>query len=106
VLGATCFGTHGKPREVEAAQEVRVHELGRKVEPQHVEGTGVTVGVDREQRHSVRPELRLEVSPRCIGALGRCVVALVEDLVEDLEPLVGQPDLVGIRVHEQPGQPV
>ncbi len=39
-----------------------------------------------------------------IGALGHGVAPLVQDLVEDLQPLVGQPDLIGVGVDEQPGQ--
>ena len=49
------------------------------------------------------PQERLEVDPRRVGALGDGVVALVDDLVEDLETLVGQADLVGVGVDEQPG---
>ena len=61
------------------------------------------VRVDGEQREPLAAQLVLEVEPRRVGALGRRVVALVEDLVEDLEPLVGQADLVGVGVDEQPG---
>src|ERR1700677_198974 len=34
--------------------------------------------------------------------LGQRVGTLIEDLVENLQPLVGQPDLVGVRVEQQP----
>ena len=47
---------------------------------------------------------RVDVEPGRVGAFGDRVVALVEDLVEDLEPLVGQPDLVGVGVDEEPGE--
>jgi hypothetical protein len=43
-------------------------------------------------------QLGLEVGPGGVGALGDRVVALVEDLVEDLQALVGQADLVGVGV--------
>ena len=61
------------------------------------------VGVDREERHRALAHLAGEVEPGRVGALGDGVGAFVEDLVEDLEPLVGQPDLVGVGVDEQPG---
>ena len=64
---------------------------------------GGRVGVDREERHPVRAHLALEVEPGRVGTLGDGIAAFVEDLVEDLEPLVGQPDLVGVGVDEQPG---
>ncbi len=49
---------------------------------------------------------RIEVAPRRVRAFGDGVVALVQDLVEDLQPLVGQADLVGVGVSEQPRHPV
>ena len=55
---------------------------------------------------SVFAQQRLEIAPRCVRAFGDGVVAFVEDLVEDLQPLVGQPDLVGVGVGEQPRHPV
>ena len=47
----------------------------------------------------------LHVDPGRVGALGDRVVALVEDLVEDLEPLVGEPDLVGVGIDQEKGRP-
>ena len=44
----------------------------------------------------------LHVGPHRVGALGEDPVALVEHLVEDLDALVGQPDLVGVGVHQRP----
>ena len=61
------------------------------------------VGVDREERHRVLAQRAVEVEPGRVGTLGDGVGAFVEDLVEDLEPLVGEPDLVGVGVDEQPG---
>ena len=64
---------------------------------------GGAVGVDREERDRVLTERAGEVEPGRVGTLGDRIGAFVEDLVEDLEPLVGQPDLVGVRVDEEPG---
>ena len=65
---------------------------------------GRVVGVDREERDADdRAHLRGQVEPGRVGALGERVVAFVEDLVEDLQPLVGQADLVGVGIEEQPG---
>src|SRR6266545_4756829 len=55
---------HGDTGEVDAVDDVRVHEFGR----------GHRAGV--------------------------------EDLVEDLQALVGEPDLVGVRIYEQPRRDV
>ena len=35
-------------------------------------------------------------------ALGQCVGTFVEDLVENLQSLIGQADLVGVRVEQEP----
>ena len=48
------------------------------------------------------PHDLLHVRPHRVGALGHDPVALVEHLVEDLHALVGQPDLVGVGVHQRP----
>ena len=50
----------------------------------------------------VLPHQRLDVRPDRVGALGEDPVPLVEHLVEDLHALVGQPDLVGVGVHQRP----
>ena len=89
--------------QVDAVEDVGVDELGGQVERQHVEGGGRQVVVHREQRQALRPEAGFEVGPGGVGPLGDRVRPLVEDLVEDLEPLVGQPDLVGVGIAEQPG---
>ncbi len=102
MLGPTVRGPHRHAREVDAVEDVRVHELGREVERDQVELTRRAVRVDREQRQLVTAQQRLEIEPRRVRALGDRVVALVQDLVEDLQPLVGQTDLVGIGVDEQP----
>ena len=103
VLRPTVLGPHGHAREVEALEHVRVHQLGGEAEGEDVELTGVVVGVDREQRHRVGPHRVGHVDPGRVGAFGQGVVAFVQDLVQDLEPLVGQPDLVGVGIHEKPG---
>jgi hypothetical protein len=72
-----------------ALEHVRVHELGGQSEGDDVEVGGRVVGVDREEGNALRPHLGGHVEPRRVGALGERVVTLVEDLVQDLEPLVG-----------------
>ena len=94
----------GHAGEVEAVQDVRVHELGGEVEGDDVEVAGRAVGLDREQRHAVVAELSFQVDPRRVRPLGGGIVAFVQDLVEDLQALVGEPHLVRIGVHEEPGR--
>jgi hypothetical protein len=60
------------------------------------------VVLEREEGHAGRPHGRLHVDPGGVGPLGHGVVTLVEDLVEDLQALVGQADLVGVGIDEQP----
>ena len=103
VLGRAGRAAHRDAGEIDAVQDVRVDELGREVEREDVEVAGRPVGVDREQRHPAGPQLALEVDPGRVGALGDGIVAFVEDLVEDLQPLVGEADLVGVGVQQQPG---
>ncbi len=58
--------------------------------------------VHGELRHVVLAHQLLEVRPHAVGALGEDALALVEYLVEDHDALVGQADLVRVRVHEGP----
>ena len=92
----------GHTREIDAVQHVGVGELGREVEGDHVEPRSRTVGVQREQRQPLGPHQRFEVAPGRVGPLGGRVRAFVEDLVEDLQPLVRQAYLIGVRIGEQP----
>ena len=100
--GAAVLVAHRHAGQVHAAEQVGVDELGRQVERDDVELAGRTVAVDREQRQAVAAQLGLQVRPGRVGPLGHRVVALVQDLVEDLQALVGQPDLVRVRVDQQP----
>ena len=47
-------------------------------------------------------QCRGEIEPGRVGPLGDGIVAFVQDFVQDLEALIGQPDLVRIRVDEEP----
>ena len=92
-------------RQVDQVQDVRVDQLRREVEGEHVEDGGGQVLLDAEEGHARRSHGGLHVDPGCVGPLGQRVGTLVEDLVEDLQTLVGQPDLVGVRVDQEPGHP-
>ena len=106
VRGGAVGGADGHAGEVDAVEDVRVDELGREVEGDEVELVGGPVGVDREQREPFAAHDLLEVGPRRVRALGEGVGPLVQDLVEDLQALVGQADLVGVRVHQEPPDPL
>ena len=103
VIGPAVLGPDRHPGQVDAVEEVRVDELGREVEGEHVEVGGGAVGVDREERHPALAHRRLEVDPRRIGALGDGIVALVQDFVKDLKPLVGEADLVSVGIDQEEG---
>ncbi len=96
----------GHAREIDAVEDVRVDELGREVEGDEVELVGGPMGVDREQREPFAAHDLLEVGPGRIRALGEGIRPLVQDLVEDLQPLVGEADLVRVRVHQEPPDPL
>ncbi len=95
----------GHTREIDQVQEVRVDELGREVEGEHVEVGRGPVGVDAEERHPRRAHRRFHVGPGRVRPLRHRVFALVEQLVEDLKPLVGEPDLVGVGIDQEKGRP-
>ena len=105
VGAAAVRRVQGEAGQVDQVQDVRVDQLGREVEGQHVEGGGGQVLLDAEERHAGRPHGGLHVDPGGVGPLGQRVGTLVEDLVEDLQTLVGQADLVGVGVDQQPGHP-
>ena len=88
--------------KIDAVDEVRVGQLGREIEGDDVELASRFVGVDREQRQALTAQELFHVDPGGVGALGSGIGAFVDDLVEDLESGIGQPDLVGVRVGEKP----
>ena len=88
--------------EVERLEQVRVAELGGEADAEQVEVADGAVAVDGELRDAVLPHQPGQVRPDGVGALGEGVGALVEHLVQDHQALVGQPDLVGVGVHERP----
>ncbi len=95
----------GHAREIDEVQQVRVDELGREVEGEDVEVVRGPVRVDAEEREARGAHRGLHIGPRCVGALGTGAGALVEQFVEDLEPLVGQPDLVSVGVDQEKCSP-
>ena len=101
VLGAVR-GVQRDAGQVEGVEHVGVAELGGEAEPEEVEVADRPVRVDGELRDLVLAHHRLHVRPHRVGPLGDDPVALVEHLVEDLHALVGQPDLVGVGVHQRP----
>ena len=102
VLLAAPIGVQRDAREVQRGEQVGVAELGGEAHAEDVERRDGAVAVDGERGHAVLAHQRFEVGPDGVAALGQCVGALVEQLVEDLDALVGQPDLVGVRVEQRP----
>jgi hypothetical protein len=88
--------------EVEGLEQVGVAELGGEADAQQVEVGDRAVGVDGELADAVLAHQGGEVGPDGVGALGQGVGPLVEHLVQDHQALVGQPDLVGVGVHQRP----
>ncbi len=88
--------------QVQRGEHVGVAELGGERDAEQVERADRMVRVDGELGHALGAHQRLQVGPDRVGALGQHVGLLVEYLVEDLYALVGQADLVGVRVHQHP----
>ena len=100
-LGAPV-GVQRDAREVERGEQVGVAELGGEADAEDVERADRAVRVDGERGHAVLAHQRLEVGPNRVATLGQRVGPLVEQLVEDLDALVGQADLVGVGVEQRP----
>jgi hypothetical protein len=58
--------------------------------------------VNRKQRNPPLAHEGLEVNPGRVRTLGYRVGALIQNLVQDLQPLIGQADLVHIGISEEP----
>jgi hypothetical protein len=87
--------------ELEHHQHVRVLELVLEREAEHVELARGRVRIDGEERDAEPPHLRLGVGPGCERQLARGVRPAVHDVVEDADPQVREPDLVGVRERDQ-----
>ena len=88
--------------EVNAVEEVRVCQFSAEVEGNDIEIAGRTMCVHREQLDLLSSQQRFKVSPRRIGAFGCSILTLIENLVENLQTLIRQTDLVGVRLRQQP----
>jgi hypothetical protein len=60
------------------------------------------MSVNRKKWNPALTLERLKINPWRVSTLGNGVGALIQDLVQDLQPLVGQADLVHIGVSEEP----
>ncbi len=102
VVDRAVLGLQRDTGQVQRGEHVRVAKLRGEADAEHVEGLHRAVAVHRELRDAVLPHQRLQVRPYAVGALGEDPLLFVEDLVEDHDALVGQSDLVRVRVHERP----
>ncbi len=102
VVHRAVLGLQRDAREVQGGEHVRVAQLGGEAEPEHVERADGAVAVHGELGHVVLAHQLFEVGPDAVRALREDALALVEYLVEDHDALVGEPDLVGIGVHQGP----
>ena len=82
--------------EVEHAEDVGIGQLELQGEAHHVEVAERARALQRHQRQRAGAELRLQVDPGRITALGQGPRIVVEQLVEDLEAEVAHPDVVDV----------
>jgi hypothetical protein len=98
----TIFCPNRHTSEVDAVQHVRVDEFRRQVEGNDIEVTSRAVCINRKEWQVVLTHLGFEIGPGRIGTFSHSVVAFVQDFVQDLQALIGEADLIGIRVCQQP----
>ena len=88
-------------RQVDHRQHVGVGKLVLEREADEVEFVRGRARLERVEGNPLRPHELLHVAPRREAELGERVRALVHDVVEDLDPEIGHPDLVEIREAEE-----
>jgi hypothetical protein len=88
--------------QVQCGEQVGVAELGGEGDAEQVEITQRVVPVNSELRDALLPQQRLHVRPHGIRPFGKGIPAFVDDLIQDHDALVGQGDLVGVGVHQDP----
>ena len=88
--------------QLERSEHVRVTELGGEGDAEKIERGDRPVRVDGELADLVLAHEHLEVRPDGVGPLCQHPVTFVQDLVEDLNALVGQADFIRIRIHQCP----
>ena len=88
--------------KIKSVQHVGVAELCREAQSEHIERSHRPVGVQGELGQPVASHQYFQVAPHRVRALGQNPVLLVQDLVEDRDALVGQPDLVCVGVAQAP----
>ena len=88
--------------QIEGVEEVGVPELGGKGDTEDIEVAHRAMTVDAQLRQGRGAHQRLHVGPHRIRPLGQRIGALVEDLIQDHDALVGQPHLIGVGVHQHP----
>ncbi len=94
---------HRQPGEIQHVEDVRVVELRLEREAQDVEVRDRRERLRREERNPVLAHPLLEIHPWRIDPLAGEVLPAVDDLVEDLQPRVAHPDLVGVGEGERQG---
>ena len=87
--------------EVDHREHVGVRELVLEREADQIELPGRRARLERVERQPLRAHQALHVAPRREAKLGDPVGAPVDDVVEDLEPEVGHPDLVEVGETKQ-----
>ncbi len=92
----------GDARKVERGQQIGVPQLGGEADAEQVEVGHRTVAIHGELGDAVLTQQLFQIRPDRVGALSQDVRLLVENLVKDLDALVGQADLVGVRIHQAP----
>ena len=86
--------------EVESLEEVRHRHLVRHMQADDIKRSDRRCTLEREQRNARLAHSVTHIGPRHIATLAGDALGLVKDVVEDGDALVGQTDLVHIRIDQ------
>jgi len=102
---APVLRQQGDPRKIQHQEDVGVGELVAEREPHHVEVAGGAPRLERGERLPRGPQVLRVVGPRGEDALAQRPGPRVQDPVEQEDPEVGHPDLIGVRKGKQDARP-
>ena len=93
-------GPERQSRQVEHGENVGVAEFVRQGDAEHVVAAQADPRLEGEERQPGAAQGRLHVDIRGVGAVRHHMLAGVEQVIEDLQPLVGHADLVEVGEDE------
>ena len=103
VIG-TVVTENGNAAHLEHVENVGVGELPLKREADCIEFAERSAALHAEERHAAPAELSLHVDVRRKGPLGPGAGIAIENVIENLQPQIAEPDIVAVRKRETDAQ--